>query len=474
VTDLELLLKELLEEQVPLRLDEQPDWAAVLLRAGVNGAVEPPGRARLMTRVRRRRVLVPVLIVLALLITGVAIAAAVGGIPWWETAPPPVNPGVVDFELAKDVDSPFPPSPDRSRARTVAQAGGASLVAAPVGDDGYCLILFLPGDLGSHGHSCEYQATDYLRSYTRRVSDGNTHWVVYGRIVDPRAAALDLSEAAGFPFLVPLHYSGFFLASVPSDRWESLSYRIGPAKILDHSGATLRTQCFGWGQAPGDTAAAGGDGLQPTEIPPCHFQIAAYPWLIDGRDATSLVELPLRPGTDVFELAPGEAEGRVHTIAVWRAPQKDGSTCVLYALASPKPNPPVSDGSGSAARGPNRFTGWDCGTWASLQATRGGQPIQVSVHADQSNSGPADWRFDGHVSPDSRIADLELRHPSTADVRFVYANGWFLGQLPTSDAWKTFPNGGPFVLVGYDSDGHEIARVDLEAAWRAEEKSIRG
>jgi hypothetical protein len=464
LSDHDVLVRELLEERVPLRLDAEPDWAEVLDRAGLNG-----NRRQL----RPRRMLVPALVVLAFVLTGVAIAAAVGGIPWWETAPPPVNPGVVDFELAKDVDSPFPPSPDRSRARTVAQADGASLVAAPVGDDGYCLILFLPGDLGSHGHSCEYQATDYMRSYTRRVSDGNPYWVVYGRIVDPKAAAFDLTEAAGFPLLVPLHYSGFFLASVPQDRWQALSYHTGPTKILDHSGATMRTQCFTWGPAPGDAAPSEPYGSLAEA--PCHFVIARYPWLIDVRDATKLVELALRPGRDVFEPAPGVAEDRVHTIAIWRAPQKDGSVCVLYALGSPKPNPPRSSDPGRPAPpGENPFTGWNCGDWGSLQATRSGRPIEVSVHADQSNGDPADWRLDGHVNPDSRIADLELRHPSTADVRFVYANGWFLGQLPTSDAWKTFPNGGPFVLVGYDSDGHEIARVDLEEAWRAEMKRIRG
>jgi hypothetical protein len=451
-------VKELLEAQVPVRVGVEPDWADVLRRA------KP--RARL----RRSRVLVPVLVLLGLVVTGVAIAAAVGGIPWWESAPPPDNPGIVNFELAKDVDSSFPPDPDSTRARTVAQDGGASLVAAPVGDDGYCLVLFLPGQLGSEGHNCEYQATTYIRSYARLPLNGSpAGWAVYGRIVDPKAAAFDLTGAAGFPLVIPLHHSGFFVASVSRDRWESLSYRAGPARVLDHSGATLRTECFAWGPAPGDDAPSGDyDSLAK---PPCHFNVMYYPWLIDVRDATKLVELTLRLGSDAYETAPGQWAGTAPSIAIWRAPQEDGSVCILHALASPRPNAAHSPTS-SRPLGPNPFTGWDCRTWESLQATRDGAPIQVSIGARQG-SGPADWQFDGHVNPDSGIADLELQHPSTGDVRFAYANGWLLGQLPTSDAWKTFPKGGPFVLVGYDSDGREVARVDLEDVWLAEKKQLK-
>jgi hypothetical protein len=189
-----------------------------------------------------------------LLATGAAVAA-VHGVPWWEDAAPPMNPKVVDWQLAPPADGgDFPPTADRSRARTVAQADGAALVAAPVGKGGYCVIPSLPGspDLG---FSCVYQLDDEFRSYARPPSDGTPRWIVYGRITDPGAAALDLSEAAGVPFKVAVQRGGFFLGNVPRSRWNELSGQAGKGKIVDASGEILRTGCVNWGPSPDEPGA---------------------------------------------------------------------------------------------------------------------------------------------------------------------------------------------------------------------------
>jgi hypothetical protein len=452
MTDHDLLVQELLEEQVPLRPDAEPDWAEVMIRSGSSDQPKP------RSWIRRPRVLVPALILFALLATGVAFA--VDGIPWWETAPAPSNQEGVDLELAPDVNSDFPPSPDRTRARTVAKTDGAELVAAPVGDDGYCLAIFVDGHSAA-GHSCEYQATDEAYTYARPGIVGDPHWLVYGRFADPKAAILDLSEAAGVPLLVQLHYSGFFLANVPKDRWELLSRQSGEARLLDRSGATLRTGCVSWGPGPADDLVKS-DFRGIGKLPFWHGagdDCRALPATIDVAGATKLVELTLGGDPDYSQ--------RGVTIALWLAPQKDGTVCVVDALASPQLDPSPSLAGGQVPVNWNPPTSSKCGSRESLEQTPPGHPIAVSVSGSQSSGDYARWRFEGHVNPDSGIVKLEL-HPASDRVTLAFANGWFLGQLPKSDSWHEFPRGGPYMLVGYEAGGHEIARVDLRDAWEAQ------
>jgi hypothetical protein len=110
-----------------------------------------------------------------------------------------------------------------------------------------------------------------------------------------------------------------------------------------------------------------------------------------------------------------------------------------------------------------------CDSEGALLQTPGGKPIAVNVGGGQSSGDPAYWHFDGHVNPSSGISRMVLES-GDSKTAFAYANGWFLGQLPQSGSLKVFPSGGPYVLVGYDSDGKEVARVDLRAAWEAEKR----
>jgi hypothetical protein len=448
-------VKKLLEAQVPLRAEEQPDWPDVLHRAGLNGS-QP-------RRIRRRRLLVPALVAVAVLIVGVAIAAALDGIPWWESAPPPTNREAVEQALAPDVGRDFPPSPDRTRARAVAKDGDAELVAAPVGDGGYCLTVLFAGH-AVDGPSCEYQPTPTSRTYAQSRMSGEPLWLVYGRLLDPDAALIDLSEAVGAPLLVPLHYSGFFVVKVPKERWEALNDRVGPIKTLDSSGATLHSGCITWGYGP--TAeifrnsvhglGSGGLSVAGDACRPLHWR-----WTFDVHSATKLVRLTLGGDPDYKQ--------RGITIALWRAPQKDGSVCVFRALASPRPDPPTSPAGGGEV-GANPAEDWTCDSWQALNGTPAGRAVATSFSYDVDTNG-ARWQIEGHVNPESGIAKLRLK-PNR--VTFVFRNGWFLGQLPKSDSSKGFPRGGPYELIGYDNNGNEVARVDLEDAWKHPDRSLIG
>jgi hypothetical protein len=401
------------------------DWPDVLERAGVQ------------RRPRRRRWLLAVAAGGLLLAAGAAVGA-ITGVPWWDNAEPPVNPKVVDWQLAPHADgSNFPPTADRSRARTVAKEDGAALVAAPVGKGGYCVIPSLPGspDLGL---SCVYQPGDEFRSYARPASDGIPRWIVYGRIIDPDAATLDLSEAAGVAFEVPLEPGGFFLANVPENRWNELSGQAGKGEVLDASGATLRTGCVNWGPSPGHTGA----GLSRygfwSEAPgPCRPRPVPLRPRIDLDRAQELVALTLTSNFSIWK--------KGATVALWSAPTLDGRECVYVALASLRP-------SGVSSRMPG---GGYCSERRKQRRPSRSPfgPIQLSVDSGGLIS--------GEVGPASGIVRIELRS-ARGSTELPFRNGYFLGQLPEGGSPGKLPPGGPFVVVGYDRAGSEVGTIDLQ------------
>ncbi|MEJ7655213.1 MAG: hypothetical protein WKH64_18715 [Chloroflexia bacterium] len=75
---------------------------------------------------------------------------------------------------------------------------------------------------------------------------------------DPQATARDDAQARELDlgaFTVPLRPGGFFLANVPEDRWKHLANTAGEGRIVDASGAAIRTGCVNWGPSPTDPAA---------------------------------------------------------------------------------------------------------------------------------------------------------------------------------------------------------------------------
>jgi hypothetical protein len=174
----------------------------------------------------------------------------------------------------------------------------------------------------------------------------------------------------------------------------------------------------------------------------------APPWTpsaIDTKEATSLVEYTLTTDYSVWKAG--------DTIAIWRMPQPEGAVCVFTALASPKPTAP---GTG----GPNPVGGGFCGTYGGEPPA--GKPIRVSLSASLHGGGYR-WLIDGTVGAGSGIERLELRS-ATGRLPLAYSNLWFLGQLPSSSpAANELPEGGPYVVVGYDSRGAAVEYIDLQS-----------
>ena len=378
-------------------------------------------------RLRRRR-RVALASVGVVLVTAATVAAATG-LPWWESAAPPVNPKVVDRQLAPQIGTDFPPTADRSRARTVAEINGATLVAAPVGKTGYCLIPALPGH-ADLGFSCEYQQSDEVRTYAQPASQGTPRWIIYGRFNNPNAATVDLSAAVGTSLRVQLQPGGFFIADVPSSRWDALANGAGPATVLDSSGATLATVCLDWGPSPGSPGA--GETRTPSDLgqPPCKapVQIAVKP---DFAQATKLVETTLAYDFSIWKAGT--------TIALWKAPDQGGGWCLVLG---PVPLPASGAGAGAEQCGPT--TG----------SPPPGHPLNVSFSSGLAH-GMYRHLLQGSVDPSSGIVKVELQTADGTTRLLDFANGYFLDNVAPTNSVRL---DGAFV-VGYDASGKEVARA---------------
>lgn len=446
-------LDRLVAQANPVRVDELPDprsAAAEALYVRLAARLTVAGRPR-ARRPPRSRAAALAAVVALLLIAGGAIAAVAVG-PWWQEGEPPANPEVVDRQLVPH-EGGFPPAADRARARTVARAGRAALVAAPVGESGYCLIPSLPGS-PDIGFSCTYQVEDpasgvgdEFRSYARPLADGEPRWIVYGRVTDSRARVLDLSEAAGVPLALELRSGGFFLADVPERRWRALANTAGRGRILDGSGKTLRTGCVNWGPSPYDRGAGESrwvfwsDGGGPCRARP----VPTRPTLLYDQ-AEKLVATTLRAKHGVW--AAGTA------IAVWRAPTREGGECVYLAPATPPggrlAGRPGLPGAGSCTLDPRPQAPSEQPLTADLSWTRqGADGYGVIVK--------------GQVRAAGRAARIVLR-TAAGETEVAYGNGFYLAQLPSSPAAGELPPGGPYTVVAYDASSREVARLDL-ADW---------
>jgi hypothetical protein len=78
---------------------------------------------------------------------------------------------------------------------------------------------------------------------------------------------------------------------------------------------------------------------------------------------------------------------------------------------------------------------------------------------------PAEGTFallvDGHVAPGSRITRVVLGS-SVATRVLTLAKGYFLADVGTAAQGQLPTNGRPYILIGYDKEGQEISRVDLQ------------
>lgn len=367
----------------------------------------------------RRRLRLASLAAVAVFVGAGATFAATQG-PWWESAPPPVNPGVLDRQLAP---SGGPLSADRAHARTVARIADAALVAAPAaGGAGYCLVPSLPGspDLG---FSCEGQATDEVRSYARPASHGSERWILYGRFTAPNAGLLDLSAAAGTPLRALLQHGGFFILDVPESRWPQLSNTAGPATLVDDAGKTLATVCIDWGPSPSADGAGRASYPSLLDSPPCRVPPQLNPQPVFAQ-ARKLVEITLSGEIGLFKTGT--------RLALWKVPSSGGATCILEAPADRQPTQSTSNGE----------------TCAYGDGTPTGQPMNVMT---AWTSGSPNALVRGLLDPASRIVRVVLR-TAAGSTDLAVENHAFLGEAAAR---------GEATVVAYDAAGNEVQSVPV-------------
>jgi hypothetical protein len=192
--------------------------------------------------------------------------------------------------------------------------------------------------------------------------------------------------------------------------------------------------------------------------------------VIDTTKATKLVDYTLIASTGVYS--------KGYTIALWRLPQPDGSVCVFTALASPKPTAPGTGGPNPAlgggfctlsdGGGPRVLGGARIVLPGDLEA-RPPKTIRVVTLSGGKPPPGKGWVIEGTVSADSGIARLEIQSDAES-FPLAYSHGWFLGQLPGSSSTSDLPQRdlappGQYVIVGYDSTGTAIERLDLRQAF---------
>jgi hypothetical protein len=364
--------------------------------------------------------------------------AAVKDAPWWQDAPPPVDPQAV-VAVARDN---MPASVDVASARTVARDGRAALVAVPLDASGYCVIPALDGK-ATLGAQCTYQVRypmrgddDILTSATQPAAPGRAAaWLVYGRVTDPRAARLDLGA-----FTVELARGGFFVAEVPAGRWSSLAGTANDGRVLDASGTSLRDGCVSWGPAPAGQTQARSLWSDETRGSCTPQQPPVRP-SVDLAHARRLFAVTLRQDYSIWKA--GE------TVSVLTAPDSRGVTCGLVAgSAAPAPGSPFD------------LIGGTC-------AGHSTQPLDVGLGATLVHDGGSAvyaWDVGGAIRPGLDVARLELQSDA-GSTPIASGGGYFFGQLPATTPGPRVGNvplpPGRWVLVAYDAGGREVARVDL-------------
>jgi hypothetical protein len=252
--------------------------------------------------------LVPSVAVLVLGTAGLGVAGELAG--WWTDADPPVRLEDVRERLDPgDAARRGAAEPDLSRARTVARAPGAALVAAPAGVSGYCIVP-VP-DRGEPSFVCLYgdaSGADTLLSWTSPERDRS--WYLLGRVHDPDASKISLFDTVTYPFraggpqrlpgtplVVDIGPGGFFLVRVPTELQSALDLAYGEVSTLDANGRTISRGCRFVGapasSLPPDGIASAGDPLATSVA-----RAGGYPCPETGSaaDEASMRLIPPRDG----------------------------------------------------------------------------------------------------------------------------------------------------------------------------------
>jgi hypothetical protein len=132
--------------------------------------------------------------------------------------------------------------------------------------------------------------------------------------------------------------------------------------------------------------------------------------------------------------------------SLWIGPTETSGRCVF-----------ISVGSTASGTAPTPNGGSQCDLGPSAPQT-----ISVATNLTWYPANPGfTLLLDGHVAAGSRITKIVLR--SAAEARTLpLAKNYFLADLPAAPQGQLPAVGRPYVLVGYDKDGQEVTRVDLQ------------
>jgi hypothetical protein len=382
-------------------------------------------------RRRRRRGSMLAAFLVVVCTAGVGIAGTYAD--WWTNAPPPVHPKQVAEAIDENTYGLI--APDAGKKATVATTPDAALVAVATKSGGYCLIPSL-NDHPNIGNSCTSQADDELRAYSSPPNTTTPHWIVYGRIIDPHAATLDLS-GLGISQPVPLQRGGFFLFDVAPEQWALLDDRHGAMRILNSSGGVVSVGCAWLGPAPGAYLSGNRWGMLGGPGDSCDQHVPP-PIVVEVAKARKLVELKLSEPDGIYKAG--------DTIAIWQAPSTSGQTCFFLDLAGAQPTR-------DSANWP------DCNTSSSRWSAS--RPIDAQGSAGLVDGDHYSNMVRGFVDPRSGIVRMSLESPSGAkDIAF--GGGAYIAELPNSPRAGKGPGpipGGPYTIVGYDANGARVAAV---------------
>ena len=132
--------------------------------------------------------------------------------------------------------------------------------------------------------------------------------------------------------------------------------------------------------------------------------------------------------------------------SLWIGPTQASGRCVFIHI-----------GTAASGAAPTPNGGSQCDIGPSAPQTL---PISTDLTWYPAGGGTFTLLLDGHVASGSRITEIALKSAAGA-TQLQLAKGYFLTDFAVAPQGKLPANDAPYVLVGYDAGGDEVARVDL-------------
>jgi hypothetical protein len=173
----------------------------------------------------------------------------------------------------------------------------------------------------------------------------------------------------------------------------------------------------------------------------------AAPALAVGQHVLHLFGSGASPGAAV-DKSKAQVVGTVtvggSSVALWHGPNQAGGDC-LYLQRAAGPGAIAGNGGGLCSVTKQPLT----------------SALQTFVTWQSKPQGSATALVVGRYDT-TEISSVEL-NGAAASTPVIARDGYFIAALPDASAVGTLPSGGPYVLVGRDASGAEVASVDLAA-----------